>query len=169
MKTPHEIATGAMPETPRYDVTLKHDSGRYTVRIAAESRSWDDPMISDVCGFDGPLRNGSDIAIARICKMERAPFSAFVSVYVANPVPAVSGRYGAPMGRPSDAMDHDAPPAIRRASRVPLNSGGYDRGGAYWGTRPRGLHLYAVQDGMGNLAFVDAATSQEAISKAWES
>lgn len=167
MKTPHEIATGAMPETPRYDVTLKHDKGRITFRIAAETLPRDQAVYSDV--FDMKINDGASRAIDLICRAEKAPFSAFVSVYVANPVPAVSGRYGAPMGRQSSAMDHDAPESIRRASRVALNGGGYDRGGAYWGTRPRGLHLYAVQDGMGNLAFVDAATSQEAISKAWES
>lgn len=167
MKTPHEIACGYGPETPRYDVTLKHDSGRITLRIAAESLPRDQATFSDVFGMkinDGPSR-----AIDHVCRLEKAPFAAFVSVYVANPVPPVSCRYGAPMGRASSSMDHDAPESIRRASRVPLNSGGYDAGGAYWGLRPSGLHLYAVQDGMGNLAFIDAATSDDAKRKAWES
>lgn len=43
----------------------------------------------------------------------------------------VSSRYGAPMGRPScDAGELQGP---ARLTRVPLNAGGYDRGGAYWG------------------------------------
>lgn len=46
-------------------------------------------------------------------------------------LPMVSCRYGAPMGRPSDEdFDGLFPVHIRR---VKLDSGGYDRGGAYWG------------------------------------
>lgn len=46
--------------------------------------------------------------------------------------PPVVGRYGAPMGRPSNA--YIPPPGSRvRLFRVPINNGGYDRGGAYWG------------------------------------
>lgn len=61
-----------------------------------------------------------------------------------NPTPRVGSRYGAPMGRPTrstfiDAegrecewtVNDDAKPF--RLVRCPINSGGYDRGGAYWG------------------------------------
>lgn len=49
-----------------------------------------------------------------------------------NPTPKVNARYGAPMGRPS--FGHGADPTTPFSLvRVPLNSGGYDRGGAYWG------------------------------------
>lgn len=61
-----------------------------------------------------------------------------------NPTPPVSGKYGAPMGRPDNNtytdkqgrifkldVNDDARPF--RLVRVPLNNGGYDRGGAYWG------------------------------------
>lgn len=45
------------------------------------------------------------------------------------------GRYGAPMGRPVTGRQFevlpDAPPF--HLVRVRLDSGGYDRGGAYWG------------------------------------
>lgn len=44
----------------------------------------------------------------------------------------VSSRYGAPMGRQSYRPDADETTRVR-LTRVPLNSGGYDRGGAYWG------------------------------------
>lgn len=79
-----------------------------------------------------------------------------LGVYASNPTPKRSAAFGAPMGRASDRLDPDG---RLTASRVPLDQGGYDRGGAYWGHRPRGQHLYAVQDGVGNLAFVDAPSS----------
>lgn len=53
-----------------------------------------------------------------------------------NPTPHVSSRYGAPMGRTSDHLsgliieETDSRFTLRR---VPINSGGYDSGGAYWG------------------------------------
>lgn len=61
-------------------------------------------------------------------------------------LPDVSSRYGAPMGRPDRptafdltdskgnryALDFAAPRRFH-LSRVPLNGGGYDAGGAYWG------------------------------------
>lgn len=78
-----------------------------------------------------------------------------------DPVPHVSGRYGAPMGRYGGKLDPDAP--HWRATRLPLDGGGYDKGGAYWGTRPIGVSLYAVQDGVGNVAYVDARGTDDAI------
>lgn len=61
-----------------------------------------------------------------------------------NPTPDVNCKYGAPMGRPSRGVDQytvndDARPVY--LMRVPLDSGGYDRGGAYWGT-PSDLYYY---------------------------
>lgn len=55
-----------------------------------------------------------------------------------NPPARVSGRYGAPMGRPSRPAAH-ADGARFYLRRVRLNAGGYDDGGAYWG---HGLPLY---------------------------
>lgn len=50
-----------------------------------------------------------------------------------NPCPPVNARYGAPMGRHTgpDYLETGAGPL--RLVRIPLDSGGYDRGGAYWG------------------------------------
>jgi hypothetical protein len=61
-----------------------------------------------------------------------------------NPAPNVCGKYGAPMGRASHnsytdkqgntfelTVNENAKPFY--LVRCPLNSGGYDRGGAYWG------------------------------------
>lgn len=48
-------------------------------------------------------------------------------------LPAVSSKYGAPMGRQDKPAGS---PLIERKfylQRVPLDSGGYDSGGAYWG------------------------------------
>ncbi len=51
-----------------------------------------------------------------------------------DPTPRVSCRYGAPMGRRERHGDPDGSPAPRfYLRRVPINSGGYDSGGAYWG------------------------------------
>ena len=50
----------------------------------------------------------------------------------------VNSKYGAPMGRPHDHSNKDAKV---RLFYVPLNSGGYDSGGAYWGI---GQRLYAA-------------------------
>lgn len=51
-----------------------------------------------------------------------------------DPTPKVNCRYGAPMGRPTraqgDVLPSDPPMYLRR---IPIDSGGYDRGGAYWG------------------------------------
>lgn len=52
-------------------------------------------------------------------------------------LPNVNCQFGAPMGR-GEAHAADAQAPIKfRLSRVYINSGGYDRGGAYWGhSRP---------------------------------
>lgn len=56
----------------------------------------------------------------------------------------VSSKYGAPMGRPSI---HDVLPDETLGKfelrRVPLNQGGYDSGGAYWGTPSNLYHTRA--------------------------
>jgi len=103
----------------------------------------------------------SDQAVRQVLEFENAPFEAFLAVYQENPVPAVSGKYGAPMGRCSATLDHDG---TWRARRIPLDGEGYDAGGAYWGLRQIGQSLFAVQDGMGNIAFVDAAGPQGALA-----
>ena len=63
-----------------------------------------------------------------------------------NPTPAVSCKYGAPMGR-SGRLSHQGDPAAIRfyLQHVPLNSGGYDRGGAYWG-HDVPLYWYCADD-----------------------
>lgn len=53
-----------------------------------------------------------------------------------NPTPLVDCRYGAPMGRAARGTGKYTVIADARPMyliRCPLNSGGYDRGGAYWG------------------------------------
>lgn len=47
-------------------------------------------------------------------------------------LPKVSSRYGAPMGRHSDPLHSFAGLKVS-LRRVPLDGGGYDEGGAYWG------------------------------------
>lgn len=62
-----------------------------------------------------------------------------------NPLPDVASRYGAPMGR--NTSDTELVPGERvQLHRVYLDSGGYDRGGAYWGG---GTPLYTYGNGAG--------------------
>lgn len=84
-------------------------------------------------------------------------------IYI-DPTPLVSCKYGAPMGRHGGSLDHDSP--HWKATRLNLDSGGYDRGGAYWGVRPSGVSLYAVQDGVGDVIYVDAVNAGAAIAEA---
>ena len=62
----------------------------------------------------------------------------------------VSCKYGAPMGRHTgpDYLETEAGRIYLR--RVPLDSGGYDRGGAYWGHGPA-LWECLDQDGNGRI------------------
>ena len=73
-----------------------------------------------------------------------------------NPVPPVSCKYGAPMGRRSTNQDCVGKVNLRR---VPINSGGYDAGGAYWGL---GAPLYWAGDESGALDVFFRARSRDA-------
>lgn len=77
-----------------------------------------------------------------------------------DPTPQVDCKYGAPMGRVSIVTDCDGKVSLRR---VPLNSGGYDRGGAYWG-HPN--DLYWVGDESGGLDMFIRAKSRAAAKAA---
>ena len=66
-------------------------------------------------------------------------------------------RFGASMGRASDLpLDSTGPLTLHH---VPLDSGGYDPGGAYWGTPD---DLYAAVDGDGRVRYLRAPTPEEA-------
>ena len=72
-------------------------------------------------------------------------------------VTPVHSPYGAPMGRRGATdLDTSAPLALHR---VPINSQGYDRGGAYWGV---GAPLYEVIDQDGDGFFVRAKDRADA-------
>lgn len=73
-----------------------------------------------------------------------------------NALPNVSSRFGAPMGRRgvlpqslANAFALCALPGTRvRLVRVPLDRGGYDGGGAYWGSgEPLWRAWFADKDG----------------------
>lgn len=68
----------------------------------------------------------------------------------------VSSRYGAPMGRPGRYQDCVGKVSLRH---VPLNSGGYDSGGAYWGL---GQRLYWATDESGALDYFFRARDRDA-------
>ncbi len=68
----------------------------------------------------------------------------------------VPGTYGAPMGR---STWPDEPIARCHLFRVRLDSGGYDQGGAYWGTPE---NLWCVTDGQAFRWFCRAPSRREA-------
>lgn len=73
-----------------------------------------------------------------------------------NPTPAVSGKHGAPMGRPCGHPGNLADATGRfNLVRCPLDSGGYDRGGAYWGL---GAPLYYFESPEGESGYVRGRT-----------
>ncbi len=59
----------------------------------------------------------------------------------------VDCKFGAPMGRRSDIEVYGKV----RLERVRLNQGGYDSGGAYWGS---GEPLFRAEDSEGNQYFL---------------
>lgn len=75
-------------------------------------------------------------------------------------LPNVNSRYGAPMGRSNVAPANwqaDPEPRSLRLVKVPLDAGGYDAGGAYWGLGGKPLYCLATRAGE-PLAFVRAGT-----------
>lgn len=147
----YRIFDGQLPETPLFHVYLCALRGKKALKVSVQAEA------TPTC------RHASDRAVEKVLRREGAPESAFVAVYHDNPTPSVSGKHGAPMGRASGNLDHDS--ENWRASLVALDCGGYDKGGAYWGSRAGNERLYAVQDGMGNIAFVDACNAKQAIEK----
>jgi hypothetical protein len=84
-----------------------------------------------------------------------------------NPTPEVFSRYGAPMGRNTGPRYLECSAGKLQLVRVPLNRGGYDSGGAYWGLGPP---LWYVQDADGNSYFFRArnrALAKQEILKDW--
>lgn len=71
----------------------------------------------------------------------------------------VSCRYGAPMGRRADGYLETDIARFVRLFRVRLDSGGYDDGGAYWGT---GEPIFCAIDDDGNRQFQRASTREKA-------
>ncbi len=73
--------------------------------------------------------------------------------------PDVFSRYGAPMGRRSEAV-HNLDCAQRiQLFRIRLNGGGYDAGGAYWGS---GQPLWCAMDHTGETVFFRAPHRESA-------
>ena len=68
----------------------------------------------------------------------------------------VSCKWGAPMGRYSESLSPTHPIYLRR---VRLDSGGYDKGGAYWGA---GLPLFCAWDDNGGEVYRRAADRNQA-------
>lgn len=69
-------------------------------------------------------------------------------------------RYGASMGRRSERHLNIAEKVS--LCRVPINSGGYDPGGAYWGT---GEPLWCATDGNGDTKYFRAPSRTVAKSQ----
>lgn len=86
-----------------------------------------------------------------------------------NPTPPVDAKYGAPHGRAFSntytdkqgrtfeiTVNEDAKPF--RLIRCPLDSGGYDRGGAYWGL---GAPLYYYEGPLSDISGYVRGTTRE--------
>ena len=82
-----------------------------------------------------------------------------------NPFPAVSSRYGAPMGRHGDnpANLQDLP-AYKLCARRQGGGNGYDKGGAYWGCPDNVWGVWAWIDGDAVCTYVRASSRQAAIN-----
>lgn len=84
-----------------------------------------------------------------------------------NPFPAVSCTYGAPMGRHGDN-----PAALQGLKRLHARrqggGGGYDRGGAYWGTPSNVWGVWGWVDGQVVCTYVRAASRAAAIAQVRE-
>jgi hypothetical protein len=80
---------------------------------------------------------------------------------MAKQFPDTNSRYGAPMGRASFGTPEQAENKIR-VFRVRLDSGGYDDGGAYWGT---GQALFCATDDADFRQFVRASGRLSAIAE----
>jgi hypothetical protein len=81
-----------------------------------------------------------------------------------NLTPKVNCQYGAPMGRQS--WDDNKPDEYKGKiylRRIPLNNGGYDAGGAYWGIGQR-LYGYAAYDDSVN-GYIRAYDREDAKAK----
>jgi len=82
-------------------------------------------------------------------------------------LPRVKDTYGAPKGRKEFGRPNDSEKRNVRLFRVRLNSGGYDDGGAYWGTgSPLWCADGADDDGPGEFfQFTRANTRREAAER----
>lgn len=75
-----------------------------------------------------------------------------------------SSRYGALMGRGTRTGLQDLAGSIYLAE-VTLDEGGYDPGGAYWGTRTKGYRLYCAWGTEGGEYYLDAPSPGAAAEK----
>lgn len=73
-------------------------------------------------------------------------------------LPKISSRYGAPMGRTSALLGDGLAITVEH---VPIDAGGYDDGGAYWGA---GKPLFMATDDEGSQSFLRAESLAAAIA-----
>ena len=86
-----------------------------------------------------------------------------------DPFAAVSCRYGAPMGRLSDnlaAFLDGSVPLSRMAARHQGGGGGYDKGGAYWGSPCNVWAVWHAGHAEDGVIYVRAWSRDEAIREA---
>jgi len=72
-------------------------------------------------------------------------------------LPDVSSRFGAPMGRRSCDQDPEDPTRRVYLYRLRFQDGGYDEGGAYWGSP---ANVYRAVSECGNLELYVRASSR---------
>lgn len=77
--------------------------------------------------------------------------------------PELSSRFGAPMGRSPWGGVRQCGDAKIYLRQIPINGGGYDSGGAYWGARPKGLRLFGWHDAeQERRGYLDARNREDA-------
>jgi hypothetical protein len=74
----------------------------------------------------------------------------------------VNNQYGAPMGRLTWGLISDCDPKSVRLFKVKLDRGGYDDGGAYWGSSLSVGPLYCAMDDGAYRAFIRAYSREHA-------
>ena len=146
-----------IPGTPKPNDTLFH--------VHIRSHSQNETLVAKVyAGPSDDIRHPSDVAVEKTLTHLNLPHSAFVAVFSQNPTPNANCLYGTPLGRKSHSLDPDA--IEYQIVQLTLDENGCDEGGVYWGARTNGESLFAVQDGMGNIAFVNAENQNLALIKA---
>ena len=144
------IYDGSCQNTPLYHVYFCSLKGSNAVKVSVRAQ--------DNATWPQKLNRGAEVAIEKALHfLENMPRSAFIAVYRDDPTPKLTSS----KTRSSDPLDPNA--EYFRARRIKINAKGFDKGGAFW--EKNHLDLFEVQDGLGNIAFINAKNANDAINR----